>query len=95
MILKSICLRAAAERLRAPLVLDAFTLKALSQLLALQAAQIAQDGGCGGGTATSVKTRTIFITAAAAILRQLLQVLVSCNDSGVCRMCALCVIVAM
>jgi hypothetical protein len=59
MILKSICLRAAAERLRAPLVLDAFTLKALAQLLALQAAQIAQDGGCGGGTTA----RTVIDTA--------------------------------
>jgi hypothetical protein len=49
MILKSLCLRACAEHTCAPLELDPATLAALSRLLALQARQIARDGGTGGG----------------------------------------------
>ena len=54
MILKSLCLRAAAEKLRAPLTLDAGTMAALSQLLALQAAQIAQGSSTGPTTKGTV-----------------------------------------
>ena len=49
MILKSLCLRCAADGLRVPVTLDAGTMEALASLLALQAKQIAKDGGSGGG----------------------------------------------
>lgn len=56
MILKSLCLRACAERLCAPLELDQWTLNALSKLLALQAQQITREGGSGGGKLHSCRT---------------------------------------